>query len=92
MITRLDDELHARLKARAAAEDRSVNDLVIAALTASLDEPPTRRAIRDRAWASGRLVVPDPPARTPDPAEVEQSTRGFGDAVSAALDEERSAR
>ena len=92
MIARLDDELHSRLKARAAAADRSVNDLVIAALTAVLDGTSTRAAIRDRARATGRLVVPEPPATTPKSGEVEAATRGFGDAVSTALEQERSAR
>jgi len=92
MITRLDDDLHSRLKARAAVEDRSVNELVIAILTGALDGAATRQAIRDRAWATGRLVVPEPPTRTPRPDEVELAARGFGDAVSGALERERSAR
>jgi plasmid stability protein len=93
MITRLDDELHAKLKAHAAAEDRSVNDLVIDALTVALDEKAGRRAIRERARSSGRLVVPEPDgAEDPDLDEVIASTRGLGSAASAALDAERSAR
>ena len=46
MITRLDDELHARLKAQAAAEDRSVNDLVIGVPAAALDRSSTTSAGR----------------------------------------------
>jgi plasmid stability protein len=93
MITRLDDELHAKLKAHAAAEDRSVNDLVIDVLTEALDGKAGRRAIRERAKASGRLVVPEPDAdEAPDLDEVIESTRGLGSAASEALDAERSAR
>jgi plasmid stability protein len=88
MITRLDDELHARLKAQAATEGRSVNELVVWALTTVLDGATSRRAIRERARATGRLVVPEPPRHRPQDVQ----TRGFGDAVSVALDEERSER
>jgi len=92
MITRLDDELHSRLKSQAAAQNRSVNHLVIAVLTAAVDGPVTRHAIRDRARALGRLVVPEPPTTPPRPDEVEAAVRGFGDAVSTALERERAAR
>ena len=92
MITRVDDELHARLKAQAAAENRSLNDLIVEALTAALDERAGRRAVRERARASGRLVVPEPTGEVPSRDEVIAATRGLGTAVSSALDEERSAR
>lgn len=90
MITRLDDELHNRLKAQAAVEGRSVNELVVWALTTVLDGSTSRRAVRERARSTGRLVVPEPPLARPGHAESE--TRGYGDAVSTALDEERSER
>lgn len=92
MITRLDDELHARLKEQANAEGRSLNELVIQVLSLALDDASSRRAVRERARASGRLVVPEPPAETPHTHDVVTTTRGFGDAVSTALNEERSAR
>jgi hypothetical protein len=91
MITRLDDDLHARLKAQAAAEDRSMNDLVVEALASRLDVATTRRSVRERARAMGRLVVPETTDETPDRDEVIASTRGLGDAISTALAEERSA-
>jgi plasmid stability protein len=92
MITRLDDDLHARLKEQAVAEGRSVNELVIEALIAALDGSTARRTVRERARATGRLVLPDPPAETPRWRDVEVVSREFGTAVSDALDEERSAR
>jgi plasmid stability protein len=92
MITRLDDELHARLKAQAAAENRSVNDLVIGVLAAALDGTTSRWAVRERARATGRLVVPEPPPDRPHHQDAVDATRGFGDAVSSALERERSAR
>ena len=88
MITRLDDELHARLKARAATEGRSVNELVIEALHQVLEAANSRQAVRERARASGRLVVPEPPG---EPVR-EEVPAGLGGAVRAALDAERSAR
>jgi plasmid stability protein len=90
MITRLDDDLHARLKAQAAVEERSMNDLVVEALIGKLDAATTRRAVRERARSTGRLVVPEPADEASDRDEVIASTRGLGDAVSTALAEERS--
>jgi plasmid stability protein len=92
MITRVDEELHARLKERAAAEGRSINELVVQALTAALDDAGGKRAVRERARATGRLVVPEPPAETPHDQKVVAAGRELGDAVSAALGEERSGR
>ena len=92
MITRLDDELHARLKAQAQAEGRSVNELVINVLSLALKGETSRQAVRERARVTGRLVVPEPPDQTPHRHDIVTSTRGFGDAVSTALAEERSAR
>jgi antitoxin FitA len=92
MITRVDDELHARIKKQAAAEGRSVNELVIAALTLMLDSANPRRAVLERARAAGWLVVPDPPAEVPSWDEVDALSEEFGTAVSEALEAERSAR
>jgi plasmid stability protein len=91
MITRLDDELHARLKQRAAAEGRSVNGLVIEALILVLDGSTARRTVRERARAMGLLVVPDPPAEIPNRRDVEAISREFGTSVSEALEADRSA-
>jgi hypothetical protein len=92
MITRLDDELHARLKAQADAEGRSVNELVVRALSWALGDARGRDGVRERARTSGRLVLPVPPDDGQGRDEVIESTRGLGTAVSAALEEERSWR
>lgn len=88
MITRLDDELHARLKARAAAEGRSLNDLTVEALAALVREPLTRSVLRERLRAAGRLVVPGDTPR-PDPKVVRAAWEQGGKAVLDALQAER---
>jgi antitoxin FitA len=93
LITRIDDDLHGRLKARAAAEGRSVNSLVVEALralTSSEDTP--RAALRARADRSGARVVPPAPARVPSRRTVATATRGAGSAASEALARERETR
>ncbi len=90
MISRLDDRLHARVKARATATNRSINDIVIEALTAVLDEGSSRHAVRDRARAMDILVVPETPTHTSLAERV--IVAGSGDSVSSALTEERTAR
>jgi plasmid stability protein len=92
MITRLDDELHARIKERAAIEGRSVNEFVVRALTQVLDSTSARRAFRERLRAMGRLVEPEPPARTPTWEEIDALTKDAGTSVSEELEAQRSAR
>lgn len=89
MIARIDDELHSRLKARAAAEGRSVNDLVTAVLAAAVDQPMSRRTVRARASAAGLLVTPRQPGRIPTREEALAATRGLGQAASTTLAGER---
>jgi plasmid stability protein len=90
LITRIDDDLHERLKARAASEGRSVNALVVEVLSAAAEQN-EREALRARLSRRGRLVVPPQPAAT-DRAAALEATRGAGSAVSEALEAERSAR
>ena len=92
MITRLDDDLHARLKERAAAENRSVNDLVVESLRAMLDVKVTRAAFRERVRAAGKLVTPPRPTESTSREAVIASTRGWGTSASEALEEERRSR
>ena len=91
LIARIDDDLHARLKARAAAEGRSLNALVAEAL--ELAAASGRRAdIRARARSAGLLVVPALPAGTGHRERVLRATRGAGTAASDALSADRSSR
>lgn len=92
MIARMDDELHARLKERAAAEGRSVNALVVAVLEAAVAHESEPVGVRERARRSGQLVSPPPPARVPSREAVRRATRGAGTAASRALAAERAAR
>ena len=92
LITRMDDDLHAKLRRRAAEEGRSVNALVNEILAAEVAGGDRRAALRVRARASGRLVVPPRPARAPSRQAVERATKGVGEAVSDALMAERALR
>src|SRR5690242_4509077 len=61
LIARVDDDLHARLRERAAHEGRSVNTLVNEILAAAVAGGDRRTALRMRARATGRLVLPPRP-------------------------------
>lgn len=93
LITRVDERLHERLKARAAAEGRSVNALVTELLEAGLGADDARARVRARIDALGlRVDVPRPRGRIPSLDAAIRSTRGAGSAVSEALEAERNAR
>lgn len=89
LIARVDDELHARLKARAAAEGRSLNDLVCEVLAASVSHRLTRQDVRARAKAAGLLVQPPRPQRPISRKQALESTRGLGSTASSALETDR---
>jgi antitoxin FitA len=93
ILARVDDDLHARLKARAAAEGRPMNDLVIEALRRQLDGGDTpRERLRARLAARGLLVEPSTPpptsglSREEGRARAIEDLRGAGDAVLEALE------
>lgn len=92
LIARVDDELHARLKARAAAEKRSLNALVNEALRTALEPAGERARLRERLRRAGKLVEPPMPDRYVSRDEAIESGRGAGTAVSEALEEDRNAR
>lgn len=90
LLALVDDELYARLKARATAEGHSLNDLVSAVLAAAVEQPVTRQAVGARA--SAQPVIPDRTQRIPTHEEALATTRGLGRVASAALAAERAAR
>jgi plasmid stability protein len=93
LITRIDDDLHQRLKVRAAAESRSVNALVTELLREAVSQADSRAALRERLRAAGlEVVLPRPRRRPPSRDAVIASTRGAGRAVSEALEADRNAR
>lgn len=86
MIIRIDDELHARVKAKAAAEDRSVNELVTGLLEAAVERNETQQEWHERMIAEGKLVSFEPERKPPGRDELERRSRGWGTAVSEALE------
>jgi len=60
-IRNVPDEVHRRLKARAAMEGKSLSELALAELTRSLERP-TRRELIERVQARERAAVSQSPA------------------------------
>ena len=92
VITRVEDELHARLREAAAARGMSVNAFVVDALSAAVGVSVGRESVRRRAEATGKRVVPPAPDETPTWDEVVAAGAEAGTAVSEALAEERAGR
>jgi antitoxin FitA len=92
LIARITDDLHRRLKARAAAEGRSLNALVTEALSSAVDNDDQRSRLRARLEAHSLRVVPPAPRHVPSRDRAIAVTRGAGDAASRALTEERARR
>jgi len=90
LIARIDDDLHRRLKQRAAEQDRSLNDLVSAILAAAVDDDTA--SVRRRIEHSGLRVLPPASALPESRESVIERQRGVGRAVSQALEDERDAR
>ncbi|MCP9491458.1 MAG: toxin-antitoxin system HicB family antitoxin [Solirubrobacteraceae bacterium MAG38_C4-C5] len=93
LIARIDDDLHARLKQRAAFEGRSLNALVTETLEGAA--PPREETpqawLRRRAHERGvRLLGPaDQPS---DPAELDrviEANRGLGPFIDEFIEEDR---
>ena len=94
LIARIDDELHSRLKARAAAERRSVNSLVRELLEREVPARTRKEQFRARVEAAGLLAeVPPPAKRPPSRDQVMKWLRGdAGRAVIEALEADRTHR
>lgn len=90
LIARIDDELHRRLKQRATAQERSLNDLVTSILEAAVDDDAA--LLRERIDRSGLRVLPPTPAHGRPREEVIQQQQGVGRSVSQALAAQRDAR
>lgn len=63
LISRIDDDLHRRLKERAAQEGRSLNDLVAALLADAVAD--RRESFRRRLERSGLRTLPPVPMQQP---------------------------
>ena len=93
LIARIEDELHQRLKERAAAERRSLNSLVRELLLDGLPDDDGRDRLRARVEAAGlRVIVPEPDQEPPSRDEIIAATRGLGTAASEALAADRAHR
>lgn len=90
LIARIDDDLHRRLKERAAEQDRSLNDLVSSVLAAAVADDSA--SVRHRIENSGLRVFPPQPAVPVDRDAVIEQLRGTGTPVSDALFAERDGR
>jgi plasmid stability protein len=91
LITRIDEDLHARLKRRAASEGRSVNAFVTDALEAAVTPEDLGAEMRRRAAARGiKFAEHDaPPPDAARRAAVIARTRGLGPMVDELLEEDR---
>jgi plasmid stability protein len=93
LITRIDDELHEELKVRAAAEGRSLNSLVKDLLARGLSGQGERDRLRAQIEAAGlSVVLPSTRGRVLSRDEAIALTRGWGTAVSDALEADRNHR
>ncbi len=93
LIARIDDRLHARLKARAKTERRSLNALVTELLARAVEPENESAQVLARMKALGLLRVFPPPARRPPSRDAAiEMTRGAGSAVSEALEADRAHR
>jgi plasmid stability protein len=89
LITRIDEDLHRRLKRRAAAQGRSVNAMVSDLLRAAVDTRDERDVVRGRLQALGRLATIPRPRKSISRDAAIALTRGAGTAASQALAEDR---
>lgn len=92
LIARIDEDLHARLKARAADQGRSLNALVVEVLEAAVAPRSKRERLRERARAAGLLEESSAPQAPPSMEEVLEMTRGAGKIFSEVLAEVRGPR
>ncbi|MHA6630201.1 FitA-like ribbon-helix-helix domain-containing protein [Pseudonocardia sichuanensis] len=90
LIARIDDDLHRRLKQRAAEQDRSLNDLVAGVLAAAVEDD--AQSVRRRIDRSGLRVLPPRPVTARPRQEVLAGLEGLGTPVSDALAADRDAR
>jgi len=89
LITRIDEDLHRRLKRRAATEGRSVNAMVNDLLRSAVDAQDERELVRARLRALGRLADIPRPRKVISRDAAIALTRGAGTAASQALADDR---
>ena len=94
LLTRVDDDLHERLKQVAEQSGQSVNAWVTGLLRQAVDDAsPPRERLRRRLEREGRLAQGSAEARereVPSRQDALQASEGLRDEVLAALDHDRS--
>ena len=94
LITRIDDELHQKLKHKASEEGRSMNSVVSEAIEHAVQSHETATAAFERrAAAAGIRFVDVKPPTGPVPTweELDSETRGLGPVFSDMLEADRAA-
>jgi len=89
LITRIDEDLHRRLKKRAATQGRSVNAMVSELLRSAVNAQDERELVRARLRALGRLADIPRPRKVISRDAAIALTRGAGTAASQALADDR---
>lgn len=93
LLTRIDDDLHRRLKERARDQGRSVNALVTEILEEAVQDESPREGLRRRLAERGMLAEIEAPKDVPSLEEVLELLRGdAGRAVLEGLEETRADR
>ena len=92
LITRLDDELHLRLKEKARGVGKSVNSYVTEVLREAVSRDDAKARLKERLRDEGRLVVPPVSGAPPGRAEVIAQLRGASDVVLESIDSGRAPR
>lgn len=89
LLVRIDEDLHRRLKRRAATEGRSVNAMVSDVLRDAVAQRDGPELLRARLRALGRLAYVPRPRKLISRDDAIALTRGLGSAASEALAEDR---
>jgi len=93
LITRIDDDLHGRLKARAKERGTSVNALVTEILEEAVPDESPRERFRRLLKQHDLLVEEEPNPDAPSREELMEMLRGdAGRAVLEAFEEDRKRR
>lgn len=92
LITRIDDELHARVRHKAADEGTSVNELVKNLLEAAVRQSETVPQWKARMSDAGRVVTIEPDGPAPGRDRVAQLLQGAGSDIDEHLEWSRAER
>ena len=92
LITRLDEDLHSRLKEKARGEGKSMNSYVTDVLREAVSRNDAKAQLRERLRENGQLVVPARTGAPPERDEIIALLRGASDVVLEAIETGRAPR